>query len=189
MSLAILFHSLCAQHVSDINISIIKSLRLFCWITTSGSIVLGSMCVGVSACNTDTTPTQPHRNCNTHRTKNNTTNVVIQQNSRKLLKMGILRSETCWAHKNWNKIASDIKLVFYSSTLMRNFTNRSIDAKSKDRKALITVSKEWVSLGRFSWNSQSITKRLWTYNVLNFIQIELTFWRRNYFLNFSTTCI
>ena len=24
-------------------------------------------------------------------------------------------SETCWAHKKWNKIASDIKLVFYSS--------------------------------------------------------------------------
>ena len=33
MSLAILFHFLCAQHVSDINISIIRSLRLFCWIT------------------------------------------------------------------------------------------------------------------------------------------------------------
>ena len=35
MSLAILFHFLCAQHVSDINISIIRSLRLCCWITTS----------------------------------------------------------------------------------------------------------------------------------------------------------
>jgi len=34
MSLAILFHFLCAQHVSDINISIIRNLRLFCWITT-----------------------------------------------------------------------------------------------------------------------------------------------------------
>ena len=34
MSLAILFHFLCAQHVSDINISIIRGLRLFCWITT-----------------------------------------------------------------------------------------------------------------------------------------------------------
>ena len=33
MSLAILFHFLCAQHVSDINISIIRSLWLFCWIT------------------------------------------------------------------------------------------------------------------------------------------------------------
>ena len=68
-----------------------------------------------SACNTDTTPTQPHPNSNTHRTKNNTTNVVIQQNSSKLLMMDILMSETCWAHKKWNKIASDIKLVLYSS--------------------------------------------------------------------------
>jgi len=61
----------------------------------------------------NTTPTQPHRNSNAHRTKNNTTNVVIQQDSRKLLMMDILMSETCWAHKKWNKIASDIKLVFY----------------------------------------------------------------------------
>jgi len=67
-----------------------------------------------SACNTDTTPTQPHRNSNTQGTKNNTTNVVIQLNSRKYLMMDILMSETCWAHKKWNKIASDIKLVFYS---------------------------------------------------------------------------
>ena len=48
--------------------------------------------------------------------QNNTTNVVIQQNSRELLMMDILMSETCWAHKKWNKIASDITLVFYSST-------------------------------------------------------------------------
>jgi len=130
MSLAILFHFLCAQHVSDINISIITSLRLFCWITILVVLffvrcVLDILCgwVGVvsvlqaEACNTDTTLTPPHRNSNTHRTKNNTTNVVIQQNSRKLVMMDILMSETCWAHKKWNKIASDIKLVFYSSTI------------------------------------------------------------------------
>ena len=35
MSLAILFHLLCAQHVSDINISIFRSLWLCWWITTS----------------------------------------------------------------------------------------------------------------------------------------------------------
>jgi len=38
-------------------------------------------------------------------------------NSRKLLMMDILMSETCWAHKKWNKITSGIKLVFYSSTI------------------------------------------------------------------------
>ena len=48
--------------------------------------------------------------------QNNTTYMVIQQNSCKLLMMDILMSETFWAHKKWNKIASDIKLVFYSST-------------------------------------------------------------------------
>jgi len=43
----------------------------------------------------DTTPTQPYPNSNTHRNKNNTTCVVIQQDSRKLLVMDILMSETC----------------------------------------------------------------------------------------------
>ena len=131
MSLAILFHFLCAQHISDINISIIRSLRLFCWITTlivlflvrcvlefrCGWVGVVSVLQAASACNTDTTPTQPHRNPNTHRTKNNTTNVAIQRNSRKLLMTDILISETFWALKNHNKIASGIKLVFYSSKL------------------------------------------------------------------------
>jgi len=119
MSLAILFHFLCAQHVLDINISIIRSLWLFCWITTLVVLflvrcVLEFQCgwFGVvsvwqaEACNS-----------NTHRTKNNMTNVVIQQNSCKLLMMDILMSKTCWAHKKWIKIASDIELVFYSSTI------------------------------------------------------------------------
>ena len=48
MPLAILFHFLCAQHVSDINISIIRSLQLFLPNYHIGRIVLGSMCVGVS---------------------------------------------------------------------------------------------------------------------------------------------
>ena len=119
MSLAILFHFLYVQHVSDINISIIRSLRLFCWITTLIVLFLVRCVLEIcaSACNTDATPTQPHRNSNTHRTKNNTTNVVIQQNSRTLLTMNILISETPSAHKKWNKIASDIKLVFYSSNI------------------------------------------------------------------------
>ena len=92
----------CAEHISDINISIIRRLRLFCWITTLVVLFL-VRCFGVlvwlgwngiraSAYNTDTTPTRPHRNCNTHRTKNKTTNVVIQQNSGKLLMMDILMS-------------------------------------------------------------------------------------------------
>jgi hypothetical protein len=68
-------------------------------------------------CNTDTTPTQPHQISNTQRTRNKTTDVLIQQLSRKLLMMDILMSETCWVHKKWNKIAGDINLVFYSSAV------------------------------------------------------------------------
>ena len=162
MSLAIWFNFLCAQHVSDINISIIRSLRLFCWITTLGvlflvrcvlefrcgwvgvvsvlqayqelatsllnyhigRIVLGSTCDGVSVwlgwCGIRVAGFSLQHGYHTditHRTKNNTTNVVIQQNSRKFLMMDILMSEICWAHKKWNKIESDIKLVSYSSTI------------------------------------------------------------------------
>ena len=112
MSLAILFHFLCVHHISDINISIFRSLQLCCWIIRL--------------------PTTTKRQNTSHQThitihrkftltlnhpslQNKTTDVVIQQHNRKLLKMDILMSETCWVHKKWNKIASDIKLVFRSS--------------------------------------------------------------------------
>jgi len=176
MSLAILFHFLCTQHVSDINVSIIRNLRLCCWITTSvilfsGRCVLEIWCGWVwvvsvlqvtwchllfyftsyvlnmfrtliypssgtcdcavelphrsqGTCNTDTTRTQLHQISNTQRTANNTTDVVIQQHSRKFLMMDILMSETCWVHKKWNKIASDIKLVFYSSATCNSLWDR-----------------------------------------------------------------
>ena len=115
MSLAILFHFLCAQHVSDINISIFRSLRL-CWWNTTLVILFSVRCVLQAA---KWTPPNTRRNnsSNTQRTENKTTDVVIHQHSRKLLKMDILMSETCWAHNKWNKIASDIKLVFYPSTI------------------------------------------------------------------------
>ena len=81
-----------------------------------GCLVLSSSCVA-SACKTNTTQNQPHQISNTQRTENKTTDVVIQQHSRKLLMTEILMSETCWAHKKWNKIASDIKLFFHPSTI------------------------------------------------------------------------
>jgi len=87
-----------------------------CWSFCVVGLEWYPCCSCASACHTDTTPTQPHRNSNTHRTKNNTTNMLIQQNSRKPLMVAILMSETCWAHRKWNKIASDINLVFQSST-------------------------------------------------------------------------
>ena len=103
MSLAILFHFLCAQHVSDINISIIRSLRL---------------CRLLQPAKRTPPKTSRTKSSNTQRTENKTSDVVIHQHSRrKLLMMDILITETCWAHKKWNKIASDIKLVFHSSTI------------------------------------------------------------------------
>ena len=72
MSRTILFHFLCAQHVSDINISIIRSLRLWCWITTSVVFFYEDGWFSVSfssACNTGTTQNQPHQISNTQRTE------------------------------------------------------------------------------------------------------------------------
>jgi len=94
MSLAILFHFLC--------------VRVAGWSTPCCA----------SACNMDTTQTQLHQISNTQQTENTTTDVVIQQQSCKLLMMDILMSKTCWAYKKWNKITSDIKLVFYSSMMI-----------------------------------------------------------------------
>jgi len=93
MSLAILFHFLWAKHVSDINIAITRSLRLFCSITTLVVLflvrcVLEFRCGWVGVVSV----LQAEAACNT-------TNVVIEQNSRKLLVMDILMSETCLAHK------------------------------------------------------------------------------------------
>ena len=124
ISLAILFHFLCAQHVSDINISIIRSLRLCCWITTS-VVSFSVRCVlellvrlAVAQPAKRTPPkTSSTKSSNTQRTENRTTDVVIHQHSHKFLMMNILMSEPCWAHKKWNQIAIDIKLVFHSSTI------------------------------------------------------------------------
>ena len=82
-----------------------------------GSLLAWRWPFTAEACKTSTTQNQPHQISNTQRTENKTTDVVIQQHSRKLLMMDILMSETCWVHKKWNKIANGIKLVFYSSTI------------------------------------------------------------------------
>ena len=92
MSLAILCHFLCAQHVLDFNISIIWGLRLFCLITTV--VLFLVRCVLEFRCGW----LKWYPYC-------------------RLKMMDILMSETCWAHKKLNKIGSDIKLVFYSSNI------------------------------------------------------------------------
>ena len=135
MSLAILFH-LCAQHVSDINISIFGSLRL-CWRITTSVVLFSVRCVlelllrlvfgGVRFAGWSL------------RTENKTTDVVIHQHSRKFLKMDILLSETCWAHKKSNKIASDIKLVFHSSA-----TSQCIHCLGAERFRLNGPKGHWI---------------------------------------------
>ena len=65
-----------------------------------GRFVLGSLCVGdlvrlVLSSTRVAGFSLQHGYSNTQRTKNKTTNVVIQQHSRKLLTMDILMSETC----------------------------------------------------------------------------------------------
>ena len=73
------------------------------------------------------------KSSNTQRTENKTTDVVIHQHSRRLLKMDILMSETCWAHNKWNKIESVIKLAFHSSTIAM-------------MHGPINISQKWFSL-------------------------------------------
>jgi len=91
--------------------------------------------------NTDTTPSQPHRNSNTHRTKINVINVVIQQNSRKLMMIDILMSETCWAHKKWNKIVTSSRsfILQLSITMMHS----PINIKKNQLVALISQIYFW----------------------------------------------
>ena len=105
-----------------------------------------------SACSTGTTQTQPHQISNAQRTENKTTDVVIQQHSRKLLMMDILMSETCCIHKKWNKIANDTKLVFYSSTITMMHGPISISVTSfLARKSLTKI--DWCA-GTLSWRKK-----------------------------------
>jgi hypothetical protein len=69
-----------------------------------GRFFLVSLCVGdlvrlglssARVTGFSTTQPQPHQIPNTQRTENKTTDVVVQQHSRKLLMMDILMFETC----------------------------------------------------------------------------------------------
>ena len=130
--LLFLFHFLCAQHVSDINISIIRSLRIFCWINTLVVCSWFDVCwwsrLNYHWCfslqhgyhSNPTTPKHQHSSNPVH-----TTNVVIRQKSRKLLVMDILMSETCWAHKKWYKNSKwhQVGILFSPITTMHGPIN------------------------------------------------------------------
>ena len=70
----------------------------------------------------------------------------------RLLMMDILMSETCWAHKKWNKIASDIKLVFYSSIFLQLGNSKALCALWFNTCTIVLV------LALYSWyNLMKIT--------------------------------
>jgi len=54
----------------------------------------GIRAAGCGSQQPDTTPAEQHSDSNTQQSKNNTVNVVVQQHSRKVLKMDILMPET-----------------------------------------------------------------------------------------------
>jgi len=93
MSLAILFHFLCTQHVSDINIHPSSgacdcAVELPHWSFCSRFVVCWKFgAAGLSSVHVAGFGLQQHQISNTQRTENKTTNVVIQQHSRKLLMM------------------------------------------------------------------------------------------------------
>ena len=99
MSLAILLHFLCAQHISDINISIISSLMNY----HIGRLVLSLLCVGALVrlilggvlFAGFSLQNEHHLKSAAQQTENKTTDVVIDQHNRKLLMLDILISETC----------------------------------------------------------------------------------------------
>ena len=84
------------------------------------------------------------------RLQHKTTKLVIQQQSRKLMMMVILMSETCWAHKKWNKITSDIKLVFYSATITMMHVpiniRQKLDSKSAIQKLTQILQLFWCKI-------------------------------------------
>ena len=98
---------------------IFKSLRLCCWTATLADFVLGLLCVGVrvrfgnggirAASWSTLTPTHS-------KPRTESANVVVQQHSRKLLKMGILMPQTCWVSKKKNKNIKWHLVGFYSSS-------------------------------------------------------------------------
>ena len=147
----------------------------------------------------NTTQNQPHQTSNTQRTENKTTDMVIHQHSRKLLKMDILMSETCWACNKWNKIASDIKLVFHSSSWMFVWSFFSLWHHFLNAPSLYNLSIPLSVGGRACWGKQFTIKKSYNANFIwcqvsnvvalshRFIPWNLTDWLMNHLLHVSPT--
>ena len=128
-----------AQHVSDVNTSIFRSLRLLvallCRLTWGVSVLCSGIvcwwCIRVQAepivlwvvsrtVSSGSACTQiPHHQQTIPLHKTSTPQVSLRNNatsSRKFLKMDVLTSETCWA-VNWHNKASVTKLVYLYSNI------------------------------------------------------------------------
>ena len=118
------------QHVSDVNTSILRSLRLICWVISWVVLLWYDMCwcyvvvwlvwcgirMQAEACHT--TPAKPHRNTNTHRTRainpwNNSTNKSQAPED------GCINIRNMLSIKYWNNKTSNIKLVSLFSIYFR----------------------------------------------------------------------
>ena len=95
-----------AQHVSDVNTSILRSLRLICWVISWVVLLWFGACwcyvvvwlgwCGIRMQAEACIPIPHHHTSN----QSNTTHEITQQISRKLLRMDVLTSETCWGVNN-----------------------------------------------------------------------------------------
>jgi len=139
LDVTILLCQFTAQHVSDVNTPIFRSLqllgvllqRLYCAGLRHVGVMLWTGCwwcgiqmqveplLSSSTCIQIPHHQQPIRYITPTRLKPAQYNLCNNTpSSRKLLKMGVLTSETCWA-VNWHNKISDIKLVYlYSSMLL-----------------------------------------------------------------------
>ena len=99
-----------AQHVSDVNTSILRNLRLICWVISWVVLLWFDVCwcygvVWLGWCGTrmqaDTTPPQPNHNvAPTHIEPEQYNPWNNSANKSKLLRMDVLTSETCWVLNN-----------------------------------------------------------------------------------------
>jgi len=95
-----------AQHVSDVNASILRSLRLIWWVITWVVLFWFDVCwcyvvvwlgwCGIRMQAEACIRIPPQHTSN----QNNTTHEITHQISRKLLRMDALTSKTCWAVNN-----------------------------------------------------------------------------------------
>jgi len=121
-----------ARHVSDVNTSIFRILRLICWVISWVVLIWFDVCwcyvvVWLWWCGirmqVEALVLQPAATFTSNQI--NTTHKITQRISRKLLRMDVLTSETCWALNKEIIKQVTFKLVsLYSTTL--NFISEKV---------------------------------------------------------------